>query len=163
MAVRLREIDGKLVALCAAEYEAEPDDFYIDDAQDHALRQKYLEDYHNEGLIPDEQWESLKSRGQEFLLRCEIQRGGFSSEGTFTIKTSAGGTLVGTANLQYLFDGEKKPLNDGQGRVEFLGTNQAISGFVTCRVIEVLTDGVNVDLPSGETLFISESKLIEKE
>jgi len=99
--------------------------------------------------------------GQEFLLHCEIQRGGFSSEGTFTIKTSAGGTLIGTANLQYLFDGEKKLLYDG-GLLELLGTNGALSGFVTCRIIEVLADGVNVDLPSGEALFVSESELIEK-
>lgn len=48
MAVRLRKIDGELTALCAAEHPAEPGDFYIDDAQDHALREKYRADFKHE-------------------------------------------------------------------------------------------------------------------
>ena len=51
MAVRVREVDNELVALCAAETKAEPGDLYLDDVVDHALRKKYIEDYTNEGLI----------------------------------------------------------------------------------------------------------------
>ncbi len=53
MAVRLREIyKDQWVALCAAEHEKRFGDVYLDDAQDHALRKKYIEDYRQEGLIP---------------------------------------------------------------------------------------------------------------
>lgn len=39
------------MALCAAEFPAKEGDVYIDDVQDHALRDKYLADYESEGLI----------------------------------------------------------------------------------------------------------------
>ena len=51
MAMRLRQIDSHLVALCAAETKAEPDDIYINDAQDHAIRIKLEHDFIQEGLI----------------------------------------------------------------------------------------------------------------
>ena len=54
--------------MCAAEYEAQPGDIYIDDAQDHALREKYLEDYESEGL--------LNASGQSVLeLKEERKKG----------------------------------------------------------------------------------------
>lgn len=48
MAVLLRRADDGWVALCAAEYPIEPGDTYIDDAQDHALREKYYADWKGE-------------------------------------------------------------------------------------------------------------------
>ena len=51
MAIRVRKIKGKIVALCAAEHKAEEDDLYLDDVVDHALRMKFLKDYGEEGLI----------------------------------------------------------------------------------------------------------------
>ena len=50
MAIRVREVNGKLVALCAAEFEAEEGDIYLDDGVDHALRMKFVRDYELEGL-----------------------------------------------------------------------------------------------------------------
>ena len=51
MAIRVRLLKGKWVAFCAAITDPEPKDLYIDDAQDHALRRKYIADYLREGLI----------------------------------------------------------------------------------------------------------------
>ena len=52
MAMRLRYQDGKWICLCAAENEAEPGDVYLDDAQDHAIRQKLEADWRYEGFVP---------------------------------------------------------------------------------------------------------------
>lgn len=48
MAIRVRTIDGVVVALCAAEFPAQEGDLYIDDAQDHAIRQKLWTDWRAE-------------------------------------------------------------------------------------------------------------------
>ena len=62
MAVRIRIVDGKMIALCAAEHQAQEGDIYLDDVQDHALRKKYLEDYREEGLIVGEKEEEVNGR-----------------------------------------------------------------------------------------------------
>lgn len=49
MAMRLRVVGAFWVALCAAEFPAEPGDVYLDDAQDHAVRDKLKRDYVSEG------------------------------------------------------------------------------------------------------------------
>lgn len=46
MAIRLRHVAGKLVAICAARSVAKPDDVYLDDAAHHALASKFSRDYH---------------------------------------------------------------------------------------------------------------------
>ena len=51
MAIRIREIDGKTVALCATKNKYKKGDLYLNDSIDHALRVKFLEDYKEEGLI----------------------------------------------------------------------------------------------------------------
>ncbi|MCP4493332.1 MAG: hypothetical protein GY820_39410 [Gammaproteobacteria bacterium] len=48
MAVRLRWTGCEWIALCAAEVPAKDGDVYIDDGQDHALREKYYEDWRRE-------------------------------------------------------------------------------------------------------------------
>jgi len=50
MAIRIRKINDKIVALCAAESKPENDDIYLDDIIDHALRLKFIEDYKSEGI-----------------------------------------------------------------------------------------------------------------
>jgi len=51
MAIRIREVDGKTTALCAAQYPSKEGDIYLDDVVDRALRQKFIADYREEGLI----------------------------------------------------------------------------------------------------------------
>jgi len=53
MAIRVREVDGQLIAFCAALTPEREGDIYLHDGIDHALRNKFRLDYESEGLIPD--------------------------------------------------------------------------------------------------------------
>ena len=53
MAIRLRKIDGKWKALCAAKYKLHLDDIYLDDAQHHALSEKFMGDFNKMGFIKE--------------------------------------------------------------------------------------------------------------
>ena len=58
------EIGGDFywIALCAAEtIDNQREDVYIDDGQDHALREKYLADYESEGLIDGSRIRALEA------------------------------------------------------------------------------------------------------
>lgn len=43
-------MNGKIIALCAAEFEPKDGDIYLDDTIDHALRLKFIKDYEAEGI-----------------------------------------------------------------------------------------------------------------
>jgi hypothetical protein len=45
MAIRLRHINGRLIALCAAKSMPLPDDIYLDDATHGALAEKFARDW----------------------------------------------------------------------------------------------------------------------
>lgn len=51
MAIRIREVDGKLVALCAAKHEPAPGDIYLPDPVQYALSLKFYEDFKSMGFI----------------------------------------------------------------------------------------------------------------
>lgn len=51
MAIRIRRVRGKLVALCAAENKAKEGDLYLDDEVHHALTRKFEADFKSEGYI----------------------------------------------------------------------------------------------------------------
>ncbi len=51
MAIKLRHINGKLVALCAAKQEGRDCEIYLDDNVHHALYRKFQADFIREGLI----------------------------------------------------------------------------------------------------------------
>jgi len=53
MAIRIREVDGMTVALCAAETKAKPNDLYLDDNVHHALSTKFGLDWFGEGRLND--------------------------------------------------------------------------------------------------------------
>ena len=48
MAIRIRKIGRKTVALCAAKNKYKKGDIYLNDIIDHALRMKFLKDYEKE-------------------------------------------------------------------------------------------------------------------
>lgn len=54
MSIRIRVVDGVMVALCAARSVPKPGDVYLDDAQHYALAEKFWRDYAKEtgGLLP---------------------------------------------------------------------------------------------------------------
>jgi hypothetical protein len=49
MAIRIRSVEGVMVALCAARSVGKVGDVYLDDAQHHALYEKFAEDFESEG------------------------------------------------------------------------------------------------------------------
>ena len=51
MAIRIREINGSIVALCAAKTQAKPNDLYLDDGVHHALSTKFAVDLKSEGFL----------------------------------------------------------------------------------------------------------------
>lgn len=53
MAIRIRRVDGHVVALCAARSVEKPGDLYLDDAVHMALSRKYWMDYPEMGPTPE--------------------------------------------------------------------------------------------------------------
>lgn len=53
MAIRIRTVEGCVVALCAAETDEQPGDIYLDDAAHHALSTKFGLDWQAMGFIDD--------------------------------------------------------------------------------------------------------------
>ena len=51
MAIRIREIKGHTVALCAAETKSKEDDLYLNDTIHHALSTKFGLDWEEEGFL----------------------------------------------------------------------------------------------------------------
>ncbi len=50
MAIRVRNVEGTLIALCAAETDPLPDDLYLDDAVHYALAAKFAKDWRGERI-----------------------------------------------------------------------------------------------------------------
>lgn len=51
MAIRIRKVRGKIIALCANLSKEKKDDIYLDDAIHHTLSTKFMLDFMSEGLI----------------------------------------------------------------------------------------------------------------
>ena len=68
MAMRLRTVDGMLVALCAAACPAEPGDFYLDDDQQYALMVKFQREEGN-FYNPEEARRVQAIEGERFCNR----------------------------------------------------------------------------------------------
>ena len=52
MAIRLRHVNGRLIAICAARSVEKLGDVYLDDGAHHALNNKFSEDFNSEGVFP---------------------------------------------------------------------------------------------------------------
>lgn len=52
MAIRLRKVDGVLIAICAARSVEKPGDIYLDDEAHHALGNKFSRDYYEMYAYP---------------------------------------------------------------------------------------------------------------
>lgn len=54
MAIRIRVVSGKTIALCAAKSDPLPGDLYLDDGAHHALTQKFEKDFRSMGFLKEE-------------------------------------------------------------------------------------------------------------
>ncbi len=54
MAIRIRKIEGHIVALCAAKTKAKAKDIYLGDGAHHALSTKFGVDWVSEGRLKDD-------------------------------------------------------------------------------------------------------------
>lgn len=106
-----------------------------------------------------------KSRSQEgarmpelMFVPCKIERGGFSSERTFTIVRDDGEEIQGTANVEYLRGSDFGPIPDDQPP-----EGEVISGYVQCRIVQSIGNGrVILSVPS-EYVVTSEEQLVTLE
>lgn len=51
MAIRVRNINGTIIAICAAKSQSKEGDIYLDDSIHHALSTKFTVDFASEGLM----------------------------------------------------------------------------------------------------------------
>ncbi len=92
-----------------------------------------------------------------FLIRCTIERGGFSSERAFEIETDDGQLLVGTADIDHLRDRYKHKLSDDEPPI-----GERIDGYVKCRLVRMIDqNSALVDLPSTDVAHVSAKELVD--
>lgn len=71
MAIRVRKVNGKTIALCAAETNERSGDLYLDDNVHHALSTKFGLDWYKEGWLDNSMADDVlvnlmeKERGNE--------------------------------------------------------------------------------------------------
>ena len=70
MAIRIRWINEKVIAVCAAKTSPQKDDLYIDDSAHHALTTKFSVDWVSEGIIEIEK-DLADERVKELMLNEE--------------------------------------------------------------------------------------------
>jgi hypothetical protein len=64
MSIRIRNVNGVTVALCAYETDAMPGDHYIDDAEHYALAAKFMQDWRGQACdfeYPQE-WAAMETQ-----------------------------------------------------------------------------------------------------
>lgn len=80
MAIRIRRVNGTLVALCAVESDPQDGDIYLDDGIHYALAAKFAQDWQGQTIdwgYPPE-WAAMRSQkirdAKEELSKWEAQR-----------------------------------------------------------------------------------------
>jgi hypothetical protein len=95
--------------------------------------------------------------GDLVLVRCELARGGFSSERVFRVKTLAGGTLAGVADLEYCFTAEKERLG-----ADDPPAGKTVRGFVAARVIRPENGSFLISVPDGSVASVQGNTLVQR-
>ena len=67
MAIRIRKVEGVLVALCAAETDPKPSDLYLEDSTHYALAAKFARDW--QGQLVDWKYEDHNRLAETQKLR----------------------------------------------------------------------------------------------
>lgn len=82
MAIRIREVDGKLIAVCAAKTKPQKGDIYIGDEAHHALKVKFEIDIASEQWLPniigdeelEKRMEKTEKNNKRFWKKFKKQR-----------------------------------------------------------------------------------------
>ncbi len=91
-----------------------------------------------------------------YLIPCQIECGGFASERAFEIDTNEG-KLFGLAYYKYLFDENKKQLEE-----DIPAVGETLEGFVKCLIVKRGSGSqVLIDIPGADVLNIQENELQE--
>ena len=72
MSIRIREIEGKTVALCAAKTASQEADIYLNDCAHHALMVKFTVDLESEGWLKENS--PVDEKVKELMLNEEIEK-----------------------------------------------------------------------------------------
>jgi uncharacterized ferritin-like protein (DUF455 family) len=90
MAIRIREVKGKMIALCAVESDPQPGDIYLDDRCHYALSMKFWRDFCSEERMDapmdyPEEWELMDTQklrdAKKELEKWLEESTGFTKEG----------------------------------------------------------------------------------
>jgi hypothetical protein len=73
MAIRIRQVDGETVALCAAKTLPEVNDIYLDDNAHHALYVKFGMDFESEGRF---EYTHVDKIIRDLMLQTEVEDNG---------------------------------------------------------------------------------------
>ena len=71
MSIRIREIEGETVALCAAKTMEKKGDIYLNDRAHHALMTKFTADLESEGWLKENA--PIDEKVKELMLKEESQ------------------------------------------------------------------------------------------
>jgi len=72
MAIRIREIEGETIALCAAKTEAKEGDIYLNDCAHHALMVKFTVDLESEGWLKENK--PIDEKVKDLMLKEEKRK-----------------------------------------------------------------------------------------
>ena len=93
--------------------------------------------------------------GDLVLVRCELARGGSSSERVFRIETAAGDTLAGVADIGYFFTPQQAAL-----RPEDPPAGKRIPGLVLALMLRPENGSVLISAPDGNVASVSTGALV---
>jgi hypothetical protein len=87
------------------------------------------------------------------LLWGKIDRGGFSSERTFSVMKVDGSEYVGVCDVSYVFDAWRRPVTPEEPKEGF-------GGYVQCRVLRSTETEAVVEFPDSQTTTVRTYHLV---
>ena len=95
---------------------------------------------------------------ETFALRCQLSRGGFSSERVFRVRAVNGAQFIGVAPPEYCFTEQGKPIGPDEP-----APGTSMPGLVTARKVRTAADGtLLVSVPDGSVVSVRPELLIRR-
>ena len=90
------------------------------------------------------------------VIPCIVERGGFSTEVTFSIDTGELNRHIGFSHQDHVLNDEKKPFEADE-----LPPGALVNGYVKCRRLRTEGQMALVEVPGGETIYVRRDELEE--